>query len=69
MQKQLVVIIGGPGTGKTTIIEELKKRGHCCYGEISRDITLEAKKQGIDQLFLENPMLFSELLLNARKEQ
>ena len=69
VQKQLVVIIGGPGTGKTTIIQELSKRGHCCYGEISRDITLEAKKQGIDQLFLENPMLFSELLLNARKEQ
>lgn len=69
VQKQLVVIIGGPGTGKTTVIQELSKRGHCCYGEISRDITLEAKKEGIDQLFLENPMLFSELLLNARKEQ
>jgi predicted ATPase len=43
--------------------------GYCCYPEISRSVTLEAKKQGIDQLFLENPMLFSELLLEGRKKQ
>lgn len=69
MQKEIVVIIGGPGTGKTTIIEELKSRGFCCYPEISREVTLEAKKEGIEQLFLENPLLFSELLLEGRKKQ
>lgn len=69
MQKEIVVIIGGPGTGKTTIIDELKSRGFCCYPEISREVTLEAKKQGIEQLFLENPLLFSELLLEGRKKQ
>ena len=30
---------------------------------------MEAKKQGIEQLFLENPLLFSELLLEGRKKQ
>ena len=69
MQKQIVVIIGGPGTGKTTIIDRLTEMGHCCYPEVSRAVTLEAKKQGIEQLFLEKPLLFSELLLEGRKKQ
>lgn len=67
VEKEIVVIIGGPGTGKTTIIDTLKSMGHCCYPEISREVTLEAKKQGIEQLFLEKPLLFSELLLEGRK--
>ena len=69
MQKEIIVIIGGPGTGKTTIIDGLVAKGHCCYPEISREVTLEAKKQGIEQLFLEKPLLFSELLLEGRKKQ
>lgn len=67
--KEIIVLIGGPGTGKTTIIDGLKAKGYCCYPEISREITLEAKKQGIEQLFLEKPLLFSELLLEGRKKQ
>ena len=69
MKKELVVITGGPGTGKTTIIDALIEQGYACFPEISREITLEAKKQGIEQLFLENPLLFSELLLEGRKKQ
>ncbi len=69
LKKEIIVITGGPGTGKTTIIEGLIKRGYSCHQEISREITLEAKKQGIEQLFLENPLLFSELLLEGRKKQ
>ena len=69
MQKEIIVIIGGPGTGKTTIIDGLIAKGHCCYPEISREVTLEAKKQGIEQLFLKKPLLFSELLLEGRKKQ
>lgn len=69
MNKEIIVIIGGPGTGKTTIIDGLSAKGYCCYPEVSREVTLEAKKQGIDQLFLENPLLFSELLLEGRKKQ
>jgi predicted ATPase len=64
-----IVITGGPGTGKSTIITELLNRGHKCLEEISRQVILDAKKQGIDQLFLTNPLLFSELLLKGRIEQ
>ena len=67
--KEIVVIIGGPGTGKTTIIDGLIEQGYRCYPEVSREVTMEAKKQGIEQLFLENPLLFSELLLEGRKKQ
>ena len=49
MQKEIVVILGGPGTGKSTIIEGLKAMGHCCYPEISRQVTIEAQQKGIDQ--------------------
>ncbi|HEX5742987.1 MAG TPA: AAA family ATPase, partial [Flavobacteriaceae bacterium] len=34
-----IVITGGPGTGKSTLINELIKRGYNCLEEISRDIT------------------------------
>lgn len=69
VSKQIVVLIGGPGSGKTTLIEHLCKKGYICYPEISREVTLEAREQGIEQLFLEKPLLFSELLLEGRKKQ
>lgn len=37
--------------------------------EISREVTREAQKKGIEQLFLTNPLLFSEMLLKKRIEQ
>jgi predicted ATPase len=64
-----IVITGGPGTGKSSIIKELKKRGFICFDEISRQVTLDARKNGVEQLFLTQPLLFSELLLEGRKKQ
>lgn len=69
MNTKKVIITGGPGTGKSTIINELIKRNYTCLEEISRQVTLDAKKEGIDQLFLSNPLLFSELLLKGRAQQ
>jgi predicted ATPase len=69
VQKEIIVLVGGPGSGKTSLINSLIAKGFCCYPEISREITLEAQKQGTEQLFLENPLLFSELLLEGRKKQ
>ncbi len=69
MQSKKIVITGGPGTGKSSIIRNLEIQGYSCLHEISRQITLEAQKQGVEQLFLEKPLLFSEKLLEARIAQ
>ncbi|GAB4161017.1 MAG: ATP-binding protein [Winogradskyella sp.] len=69
MNPKKIVITGGPGTGKSSIINHLKNRGFLCYDEISRQITLQARKDGIDQLFLTEPLLFSEKLLEGRIKQ
>lgn len=71
MQKkqQKIVLIGGPGTGKTTILDILKERGFFCFDEVSRAVTLKAQEKGIEQLFLTDPLLFSKMLLEGREEQ
>ncbi|MBT7850123.1 MAG: ATP-binding protein [Flavobacteriaceae bacterium] len=69
MKTQKIVLIGGPGTGKTTLINALKIKGYNCMEEISRQVTLKAQEKGIEQLFLEDPLLFSEHLLLGRQKQ
>ena len=36
--KKRIVITGGPCSGKTSIIEELKENGYHCFDEVSREI-------------------------------
>jgi len=64
-----VVITGGPGTGKSSIIKSLEAHGYTCLHEVSREVILQARKEGYDQLFLEKPLLFSEMLLEGRVNQ
>lgn len=66
MTPKKIVITGGPGSGKTSIINELLKRKYHCFPEISREVTLEAQETGIKQPFLDNPISFSEKLLHGR---
>ena len=63
------MITGGPGTGKTTLINALGKSGFSFLPEVSREVTSAAQISGIDQLFLEDPLQFSNALLEARVEQ
>lgn len=69
MKTERIVITGGPGSGKTALIKYLEDQGHQVMHEISREITLAAQREGIDQLFLENPILFSDKLLEGRLKQ
>lgn len=64
-----IVLMGGPGTGKSSVIDDLTKRGYTCKKEISREIIVKAQKEGTEQLFLTNPILFSQLLLKGRIKQ
>lgn len=64
-----IVILGGPGTGKTSVLNELAQRGYHCLPEVSRTIIQQAQKEGIEQLFLTHPLLFSEKLLAGRIKQ
>ena|SRR5690606_1146085 len=64
-----VVITGGPGTGKTAIIDHLKAMGDYCLDEISREVILAAREEGVEQLFLTQPILFSQRLLEGRIAQ
>jgi len=69
LKTERIVITGGPGSGKTALIKYLEDQGHHVMHEISRQVILEAQKEGIEQLFLENPILFSEKLLEGRLKQ
>ncbi|MDC7993712.1 ATP-binding protein [Altibacter sp. HG106] len=69
MNTRRIVITGGPGTGKTTLISHLETAGAAVLHEISRQVTAEAQRQGIEQLFLKDPTLFSSKLLAGRLKQ
>lgn len=64
-----IVLIGGPGSGKTSVINQLYRQGHHIWPEISREVIQEARKKGIDQLFLTDPLAFSNRLLEGRIQQ
>ena len=63
------LLIGGPSTGKSTVLEALSDRGYWCFPEISREVTQEARQLGIEHLFLDEPLKFSEMLLKGRIKQ
>lgn len=69
MKTKRIVITGGPGSGKTSLIQFLEQNDHAVVHEISRQITLEAQKSGTEQLFLEDPLLFSQKLMEGRVQQ
>ena len=69
MKTKKIAITGGPATGKSSIVEHLVSKGFYCMKEISRALTLKAQKEGVDQLFLKDPLWFSEQLLELRVKQ
>ena len=64
-----IVISGGPGGGKTTIINSLRNKGYYCYDEVSRELILKYKKKYNHNIFFENPLEFSNILWKKREEQ
>mgnify|MGYP001204282348 CR=1 FL=1 len=61
MKSEKIIISGPPSSGKTTIINELKKRGYTCMPEISPpNLDLKIKK---------NKLIISEFIFLKREEQ
>lgn len=58
------VITGGPGSGKTAIIEALRSRGYPCSVEAGRGIISDQVAIDGPALPWRDPMLFSELMLS-----
>jgi predicted ATPase len=64
-----IIITGGPGTGKSSIITFLKDLGYHTFSEFSRSIISNAKLKGDRNIFFSKPETFSEKLFQGRKKQ
>ncbi|MFS4415098.1 AAA family ATPase [Maribacter sp. 2307ULW6-5] len=69
-----IVITGGPGTGKTALVQFLENAGYHCFHEVVREMTLAAKKTVNRETALTNPLTFvkdprefNQILLEARE--
>lgn len=76
MNSKKIVITGSPGTGKSSVINALKRKKFHCFDEIIRTLTLEAKKEGNATThisnpiaFVNDPMTFNTNLINGRISQ
>ena len=66
IEKQIYVITGGPGFGKTSLVEELRRSGYICSGEFARDLIQEQQESGANILPWKNPRLFQQNILQKR---
>ncbi len=60
-----IVLAGGPSTGKTSVINELKKKNFYCFEEAAREIFNEFKLKGLE--FKTNPIEISKNIFKKRK--
>lgn len=66
MQKSIYIITGGPGFGKTKLIEELRRLGYCCSGEFARNFIEQQLLTDGAVLPWRNPKLFQQEILRQR---
>jgi predicted ATPase len=66
IEKQIYVITGGPGFGKTSLVEELRQSGYRCSGEFARDLIQSQQDSGGNILPWKNPRLFQQNILQRR---
>lgn len=64
-----IAISGAPGTGKTSIIEELLKQNYVCHAEVSREIIAKQFKTGGNITPWGDLDSFSKLVIAKRLKQ
>ncbi len=69
MQMKRVALSGGPGTGKTSLIQFLENAGYPVSHEYSRQIIQKSLKEGSNVLPWEDLDRFSHLVMEGRLEQ
>lgn len=67
-EQQKIVITGGPGTGKTSVIKELENRDFFCFHEVIREITHKAKEAIGSTNFDTNPIALVDDSLSFNKK-
>lgn len=65
---KLFVLTGPPGSGKTSIIEALRRRGISCVDEPARRVIAEQRRIGGTGTSEQDPQLFVELMLEMALE-
>ncbi len=68
-QTKRIIITGGPGTGKSTIIDLLEQRGYACHSEVSRAVIKEQLEKGSDLLPWHNLPGFSDTVFKGQTGQ
>lgn len=63
------IITGAPGTGKTSIVEELHSRGYDCYGEIAREVIVEEAELGSGIHPATDVLAFTKKVVEKMKQQ
>lgn len=66
IEKSIYVVTGGPGFGKTALIEALKADNYLCSDEYARDLILSQQKIGGEILPWKKPRLFQQEILSRR---
>lgn len=65
-EKQIHIITGGPGFGKTALAEELRRHNYLCSDEFARDIIEKQQNNGGDLLPWVQPKQFQQAVLQSR---
>ncbi len=64
VRNNFFILTGGPGSGKTTLIEILRARGYACVEEAARKIIQQQVKFGGDAVHWKDQIKFRELMLS-----
>ena len=62
-----ILITGGPGAGKTAMLEELERRGYCVVPEVARTIIMNRRRDGLPSR--PSPVEFALQVLQSDAEQ